>query len=109
MNKDIQPQIYKNAVVTCACGNTFETISTKKTLSVEICSACHPFYTGQQKFVDTEGRIDKFAKKQKLAEQKMKAAEETKAKKDSKKTAAKSPKETPTLKEMLSGAKEDKE
>jgi len=54
---------YGTAVVRCACGNTFETGSTKKELRVEICSQCHPFFTGKQKFVDTGGRVDRFKKK----------------------------------------------
>jgi large subunit ribosomal protein L31 len=49
--------------VTCACGNTFLTGSTKKDIRVEICSRCHPFYTGERKFIDAEGRVQKFAKK----------------------------------------------
>jgi len=56
---EIHPE-YKNTVVTCGCGNTFETRSTVDTINVEICSACHPFYTGKQKLVDTAGRVDKF-------------------------------------------------
>ena len=60
MKKDIHPKVYENAVVTCACGNSFVTTSILPSIKVEICGACHPFYTGQQKFVDTEGRIDKF-------------------------------------------------
>lgn len=63
MKKDIHPQIFTDAVVTCACGNTFVTMSTKKELSVEICSACHPFFTGKKRYIDTEGQIDKFAKR----------------------------------------------
>ncbi|PKM82193.1 MAG: 50S ribosomal protein L31 [Firmicutes bacterium HGW-Firmicutes-14] len=62
MKKEIHPQ-YESARVTCACGETFETGSTKKDLRVEICSKCHPFFTGKQKFVDTSGRVDKFKKK----------------------------------------------
>jgi len=65
MKKDIHPKYYKTKVV-CACGNEFETGSTKKELNVEICSKCHPFFTGQQKLVDTEGRIDRFKKKYQL-------------------------------------------
>ncbi|HEB01588.1 MAG TPA: 50S ribosomal protein L31 [Candidatus Portnoybacteria bacterium] len=53
---------YEKARVICACGNTFETGSTKPELKVEICSACHPFYTGQQKFIDTRGRVDRYRK-----------------------------------------------
>ena len=62
MKKDIHPE-YEEATVTCACGNTFTTRSTKKEIRVEICSACHPFFTGKQKFVDSAGRVEKFKKK----------------------------------------------
>ncbi len=62
MKKDIHPN-YGPARVTCACGETFESGSTKKELRVEICSKCHPFFTGKQKLVDTSGRVDKFKKK----------------------------------------------
>lgn len=62
MKTDIQPEYYQ-ATVTCNCGNTFVTGSTKKELHVEICSKCHPFYTGQQKAAQARGRIDKFNKK----------------------------------------------
>jgi len=54
---------YKEITVTCACGNTFETRSTIDTIHVEICSACHPFYTGKQKMVDSAGRVERFNKK----------------------------------------------
>jgi large subunit ribosomal protein L31 len=59
MKADIHPN-YVTSQVHCACGNEFETLSTKPQIRVEICSACHPFYTGKQKIVDTEGRVDKF-------------------------------------------------
>ncbi|HLB52009.1 50S ribosomal protein L31 [candidate division WWE3 bacterium RIFCSPHIGHO2_12_FULL_38_15] len=108
MNKDIHPQVYTDCVVTCACGNSFVTSSTRKSLTVEICSNCHPFYTGQQKFVDTEGRIDKFARKQKVAEAKKKAAEELKEAKAKKKTKAGTVETRTTLKEALKKAKESK-
>jgi len=62
MKKEIHPK-YENCVVTCGCGEKFETRSTRKSISVEICSKCHPFYTGKQKFVDTTGRVEKFQKK----------------------------------------------
>lgn len=62
MKKDIHPE-YNVAIVTCACGETFETGSTKKQLRVELCSKCHPFFTGRQKFVDTGGRVDRFNRK----------------------------------------------
>ena len=62
MKEGIHPN-YKKAVVRCACGETFETGSVKDELKVEICSKCHPFYTGTQKLVDTGGRVDKFKKR----------------------------------------------
>ncbi len=63
MKADIHPD-YNDIKVTCSCGNTFETRSTMgKDLNIEICSACHPFYTGQQKMMDTAGRVDKFRKR----------------------------------------------
>jgi len=62
MKEGIHPA-YGTAVVTCACGNTFETRSTKSVIRVEICSKCHPFFTGKQKIVDTEGRVEKFEQK----------------------------------------------
>lgn len=64
MKANIHPKWYPEAKVICACGNTFTTGSTKEEIKTEICSACHPFYTGQQKFVDTLGRVEKFQKKQ---------------------------------------------
>ncbi|HLB56519.1 MAG TPA: 50S ribosomal protein L31 [Coxiellaceae bacterium] len=56
---------YEEVIVTCSCGNTFKTRSTvgRKDLHIEVCSACHPFYTGQQKLVDTSGRVEKFKQK----------------------------------------------
>ncbi|NLY77148.1 MAG: 50S ribosomal protein L31 [Tissierellia bacterium] len=62
MKKDIHPE-YHEATVKCACGNTFKVGSTKEELKVEICSECHPFYTGQQKTVERGGRVERFKKK----------------------------------------------
>lgn len=62
MKKDIHPTYYPNAKIICACGNTFTTGSTVKEMKVEICSKCHPFFTGKQKLVDTQGRVDRFKK-----------------------------------------------
>lgn len=67
MKQKVHPLYYPDAVVTCACGSTFTTGSTKKTLTVDVCSACHPFFTGQMKFVDTQGRIERFQEKMKTA------------------------------------------
>lgn len=66
MKKDIHPIYYPKAQVTCACGNSFTTGSTEPELKIELCSACHPFYTGKQKLVDTARRVDKFKKKVEL-------------------------------------------
>ena len=62
MKEGIHPE-YKDAVVTCACGFTFKTRSTKPVIKVEICSNCHPFFTGKQKLVDTAGRVERFNKR----------------------------------------------
>ena len=74
MKKETHPEYYKDAIVHCSCGKTFKVGSTKKEIQVEICSACHPFYTGQEKIIDTAGRVEKFksriAKKQELKSKK---------------------------------------
>lgn len=62
MKNGIHPP-YKRSIVTCVCGNTFETRSTVGNIKLEICSACHPFFTGKQKLVDTAGRVERFNKK----------------------------------------------
>ena len=62
MKPDIHPE-YANTTIKCACGNTIEVGSTKKDITVEICSQCHPFFTGKQKLIDTAGRIERFRKK----------------------------------------------
>ena len=68
MKTGIHPE-YKVATVTCSCGNTFETGSVKENISVELCSECHPFYTGRQKFASADGRVDRFNKKYGLKEE----------------------------------------
>lgn len=68
MKPGIHPTYYHDAVVKCACGNTFITGSTKKEIRVEICSKCHPFFTGQQKIVYTGGRVERFRKRFNLEE-----------------------------------------
>ena len=62
MKKEIHPE-YMETTVTCGCGETFKTRSTKNKIAVEVCSKCHPFYTGKQKFVDAAGRVDRFKRK----------------------------------------------
>jgi large subunit ribosomal protein L31 len=64
MRKGIHPE-YHDVTVSCACGNSFQTRSTRKELRVEICSACHPFFTGKQKLVDSAGRVERFQKRYK--------------------------------------------
>jgi large subunit ribosomal protein L31 len=60
MKTEIHPTYYKNAKVTCSCGNTFTTGATQAIIHVEICAKCHPFYTGEEKLIDTAGRVEKF-------------------------------------------------
>ncbi|SRR6056297_2469428 len=69
MKKDIHPQYHENVKVTCVCGNSFTTGSTKEELKVEICANCHPFYTGKQKLVDSTQRVEKFQAKMKAQEE----------------------------------------
>ncbi len=63
MKATIHPKYYENAKVTCLCGNTFTIGSTKPELKVEVCSKCHPFYTGKQRIADTQGRVERFKKR----------------------------------------------
>jgi large subunit ribosomal protein L31 len=63
MKKDIHPKYYTDALVICSCGNTWRTGSTRKEIRTDVCSRCHPFYTGEQRIVDTEGQVDRFYKK----------------------------------------------
>jgi large subunit ribosomal protein L31 len=63
MKAEIHPTYFTEAKVSCVCGNTFTTGSVMKEINVDICSACHPFFSGKQKLVDTEGRVEKFKKK----------------------------------------------
>ena len=93
--KSIHPKYYPAATVTCACGNSFTTGSTKPEIQTEVCSACHPFFTGQARFIDTQGRVERFQSKQAAAKSYVK-----------KKKKQQSEHETPkTLKEMLSQGK----
>jgi large subunit ribosomal protein L31 len=85
MKAKIHPTWYKDAVVTCACGNTFTIGAAVPSLKVEVCSACHPFYTGQMKFLDKAGRVDAFRAKQKSAGKKvLSKAEKRKQKREQK-------------------------
>lgn len=67
MKASIHPQYFNNAKVVCACGNTFSAGSTMQEMHTEICSNCHPFYTGKQKLIDVQGRVDKFKKRTEIA------------------------------------------
>jgi len=79
MKQDIHPQYFEDAKVKCACGNQFKVGSTKAELNVEICSACHPFYTGKEKILDIAGRVEKFkAKRAKATSVKSKKIKKTK-------------------------------
>lgn len=88
MKQNLHPDWNHDTVVTCSCGNTFTTGSSSKTLQVDICSACHPFFTGEVKFVDRQGRVDKFLKKMKVAEAKKAEVNKKRAKKAQKAQAA---------------------
>lgn len=66
MKEKIHPKYYENAKVTCSCGNSFTTGSTKPTLRVEVCSRCHPFFTGEKRIMDTAGRLERFKRRYKL-------------------------------------------
>lgn len=92
MKKDIHPTYYPDAQVTCACGHIFTIGSTVKEIKVEICSVCHPFYTGKQKFVDTAHRVDRFKriqeKSQALKTKRKKVKKSVKEKITSKKESA---------------------
>jgi large subunit ribosomal protein L31 len=66
MKPKIHPPYYENARVVCACGNSFVTGSTRELLKVEVCSKCHPFFTGEQRIVDTAGRVERFKRRYKL-------------------------------------------
>ncbi len=96
MKQAIHPQYFDNAQVICVCGNKFTTGSTQEVIHVELCSNCHPFYTGEQKFVDTASRIQKFQTRTETAKKYQVVAKD---KKDKEKKKLEAPK---TLREMLS-------
>ncbi len=100
MKNDIHPKWFSNAKVTCACGNTFTVGSTKEEIRVEVCSVCHPFFTGQQKFVDSLGWVEKFQKRKAAAVTDLVSKKKKKLQKkiEEAKEEARKPK---SLKEML--------
>jgi len=99
MKDGIHPKYYPNAKVTCTCGNTFTAGSTLPEIHIEICSKCHPFFTGEMKFVDTQGRVEKFQAKQAQAKKYLKKRA------DKKVTQEKEEQRPQTLKEMLAHVK----
>jgi large subunit ribosomal protein L31 len=99
MKADIHPQWYPEATVTCACGNSFVTGSTVPAIRVEICSACHPFFTGQQKFIDTLGQVDRFIKKTESS--KVKQIEREKILEARKSKVEEKKKDRPSLRDLL--------
>ena len=102
MKAKIHPQWYNDANVSCACGNTFTVGATKPEIRVEICYKCHPFFTGEMKYVDTLGRVEKFQQKQKAAAAQAVALADKKKKKEERERAVR---EQKSLKDMLMGLK----
>ena len=103
MKKNIHPN-YVEATVTCACGNTFKTKSTEENIQVEVCSKCHPFYTGEQKIVDTENVVKKFEERlQKSSQMSFRSKREKMAQRKAKRSETKSSPSL-TLKDMLANA-----
>lgn len=102
---NIHPTWYNDAQVTCACGNTFTTGSTQPKIQVEICAKCHPFFTGQQKFVDTLGQVDKFQKKTQVSQQKMAQKQQILQARAAKKQTTNTDK--PSLKDLLVQARKN--
>lgn len=101
MKSDIHPQWYPAAKVSCACGNTFTVGAAKPEIKVDICAKCHPFFTGEMKYVDTLGRVERFQQKQQVGAKMATAVADKKKKKKEKEEAARNaPK---SLKEMLMG------
>lgn len=104
MKADIHPTWYNDAKVTCACGNSFTTGSTQPHIKLDICSKCHPLFTGQQKFVDTLGQVDRFNKKQELHAKKQEVKKqilENRAQKVQQKS------DKPSLKDLLMQARKN--
>lgn len=103
MKSDIHPVWHADAKVTCACGNTFTTGSTLPEIRVDICSACHPFFTGQQKLVDTLGQVERFQRKNESS--KVKQEQRTQILEARKLKVAEKKSEKPTLKDLLMQAR----
>jgi large subunit ribosomal protein L31 len=97
MKTNIHPVVFTDAQVICSCGNTFTTTSTKKHITVEVCSKCHPFYTGEHRFIDTQGKVERFKQKQRVAAQ----MREKLINKKSRKKSTSDESRPKTLKELL--------
>lgn len=102
MKASIHPVWYEDAKVSCACGNTFTVGAAKPEIKIDICSKCHPFFTGEMKFVDTMGRVERFQKKQAAAKITATQLADKKKKKQAREEQLRNPK---SLREMLMGAK----
>lgn len=101
MKKDIHPKYHSDAKIKCACGAVLETGSTQKNIEVEICSSCHPFFTGDKKVIDTAGRVERFKQMTAKSAQKKEATKKAKAeKKSAKKIEQTKSKETKNLKSL---------
>jgi large subunit ribosomal protein L31 len=96
MKKDIHPEYHADAVITCACGNSLKVGSTVKETRVELCSACHPFYTGKQKLVDTARRVEKFAERAAKKNAAVRGSKKAKTEKRAKQKAEKKAKKQAT-------------
>lgn len=103
MKANVHPTWFPEAKVVCACGETFVTGSTQELIKVEICSKCHPFFTGKQKFVDTLGQVERFQKKTKVSQVKKQERAKILEVRASKVTEAK--KDKPSLKDLLMQAR----
>lgn len=106
MKVNIHPVYYKDARITCVCGNSFTAGSTLPEIKVDICSKCHPFFTGQQKFVDTQGQVEKFGKIMEIA--KVKKAERAKIVEVRQAKVQTEKAEKPTLRDLLMQARKAK-
>lgn len=100
MKQGIHPTYFEDAQVVCACGNTFTTRSTKQTITVDVCARCHPYFTGEHRFIDTKGRVEHFQNKQKIAAEMRAKLSNTKK---SKQKAGIVEGEAKSLKELLGG------
>lgn len=100
MKKKIHPKYYKDSKITCACGNVIKVGSTAQDMQIEICSACHPFYTGKKKLVDSTGQVDRFKKRMEKASVLKKSITDKKAK-HAARAKAKSSKKTDTKKKAV--------